>query len=191
MAMPTNQRKDSLRTQVLAQRALLGHEQWAAEDRARTGAALERLRATAPGTVAVYVSRPAEPATQALIDALRALGTRVLLPVLRRAPDWGDFTDWAHMRASWGDIPEPTGPRLGAAELGRADVIVVSALAVGRDGSRLGTGGGWYDRALVHRRAGAPVVALTRAAEVHAQVPSLPHDVRVDAFVTELGWVDI
>ncbi|MFD0866860.1 5-formyltetrahydrofolate cyclo-ligase, partial [Tessaracoccus lubricantis] len=62
-------------------------------------------------------------------------------------------------------------------------------LAVGRDGTRLGTGGGWYDRALPHRRPGALLVALAREDEVLDTVPTLPHDVSVDGWATELGWV--
>ena len=58
-------------------------------------------------------------------------------------------------------------------------------------GDRLGTGGGWYDRALPHRRDGVTVVALARAPELLDSVPTLPHDVHVDAVVTETEWVKL
>ena len=56
---------------------------------------------------------------------------------------------------------------------------------------RLGQGGGWYDRALPHRRPDTPVVALVRAAEVRDSLPTLPHDVSIDGAVSELGWVGV
>ena len=56
------------------------------------------------------------------------------------------------------------GPRaarpLGAAAIAEADTVFVPALAVARDGNRLGRGGGSYDRALRRVPAGVPVVAL-------------------------------
>src|SRR3712207_7780004 len=49
---------------------------------------------------------------------------------------------------------------------GAAEVVVVPALAVDRHGVRLGRGGGYYDRALVHARPDAVLVALVVDDEV-------------------------
>ena len=187
MAMPRDQRKDSLRASVLLARAAVSPQTWEAEDTARDDAVLDWLGTRTPTTLALYISRPGEPATRSLIDTLHALDWKILLPVLRREPDWAWFSTWEQTTPSWGDIPEPTTPRLGPAALAAADVILVPCLAVGRDGSRLGTGGGWYDRALAWRRSDAPLVALSRADEVFDTVPHLAHDLAVDAHITEQG----
>ncbi len=182
--------KDALRADLLEARARVTAAEWALGDAARAGLVLDRI----PGdtaTVALYAARPGEPGTRVLIDALVAGGRRVLLPVLRRRVDWAWFDSWEAMRPAWADIPEPTGKHLGAAALALADLIFVPCLAIGRDGSRLGTGGGWYDRALPHRRDGVTVVALARAQELLDSVPTLPHDVHVDAVVTETEWVKL
>jgi len=60
--------------------------------------------------------------------------------------------------------------------------------AVSRDGTRLGMGGGWYDRALHHRRPGTPVWALANSDEVLPRLPHEPHDLPVDAVITEDGF---
>jgi 5-formyltetrahydrofolate cyclo-ligase len=82
---------------------------------------------------------------------------------------------------------EPLGPRLGPTALGTADVVVVPALAVSRDGARLGRGGGYYDRALQHARPGAVLVALLFDDELLDEVPAEDHDHRVTAVVTPSG----
>ncbi|SHI51246.1 5-formyltetrahydrofolate cyclo-ligase [Tessaracoccus bendigoensis DSM 12906] len=182
--------KEELRVETLAARARMSPSDWEKSDAARDSHILDRLAAR-KGTVALYSSRPGEPGTHALIDALAASGWAVLLPVLRRRVDWALFDSWAAMQPAWAGIEEPTGARLGPDALDAADLILVPCLAIGRDGSRLGTGGGWYDRALPHRHSGAPVVALARAAEVLDTVPTLPHDIPVDAVVTETEWVNL
>jgi 5-formyltetrahydrofolate cyclo-ligase len=63
------------------------------------------------------------------------------------------------------------------------DVVVVPALALGRDGSRLGYGGGYYDAFLAETPAARVGVAF--AACLVPSVPSEPHDARLDAVVTE------
>lgn len=177
--------KDSLRTAVYAARAEVTADQWRAEDRARTARILDLVAAQPPGAAAIYASRPGEPDTTALITALADDGWRILLPVIRREVDWAWFRGWDEMAAGWRGIPQPAGPRLGAEALGRAGLILVPCLGIGRDGSRLGTGGGWYDRALAHRSPGSAVIAISRAVEVHDTVPTLPHDMAVDGFITE------
>ena len=71
---------------------------------------------------------------------------------------------------------EPVGPRLAATALGTAEVVVVPAVAVARDGVRLGRGGGWYDRALRHARPGARVVALVFDDELVDTLRAEAHD---------------
>src|SRR5919112_558049 len=79
---------------------------------------------------------------------------------------------------------EPLGPGLGPTAIGTADVVVVPALAVARNGVRLGRGGGYYDRALQHARPDAVVVALVFDDEFVDELPTEPHDRPVTAVVT-------
>ena len=72
---------------------------------------------------------------------------------------------------------------MGADVLGMARVVIASALQAGPDGSRLGTGGGWFDRALLHLAPGVPVVVLINDDEV-VEVAQRPHDRPVDWLVT-------
>jgi 5-formyltetrahydrofolate cyclo-ligase len=84
-------------------------------------------------------------------------------------------------------VLEPVGPRLGPTAIGTADVVILPALAVARDGVRLGRGGGYYDRALRHARAGAVLVAVVFDDELVDELPAEPHDRRVEAVVTPSG----
>lgn len=144
------------------------------------------------GCAALYAARPAEPSTQPLMEHLHANGVDVLLPML--GP--GLSRDWAVHKAgdaleirAPGRPPDPAGPGLGVTALQRADVVFVPALAVDRDGVRLGQGGGWYDRVLEHRRPDAPVVAIVFDDEVSEHpLPRAPHDQSVDGVLTPSGW---
>ncbi|HMR50463.1 MAG TPA: 5-formyltetrahydrofolate cyclo-ligase [Arachnia sp.] len=180
--------KNTLRARLRGSRAAVPAPLWAAADLARTRAllgALSDLPSDAP--VAAYASLPGEPSTTAAIDALHRSGHPVLLPVLRRDIAWAWFEGWEHTAPAWRGIPQPTGTALGAEALGLASAIVAPCLAVGLDGTRLGTGGGWYDRALPHRQPSAVVIALARDAEVYPTLPVEAHDLRVDAVATESG----
>ncbi len=144
-------------------------------------------------TVSVYTSRVAEPGTMPLIEALADRGVRVLLPLLGDGLQrgWGVFhgADDLTERAP-GRPPEPSGDFLPGEALAEADVVIVPALAADSSGTRLGQGGGWYDRALVHSRPGAPIVALVFEDEMCAPGDPLPredHDVPVDVVVTPSG----
>ncbi len=176
--------KASLRRGVAGQRRALAPEEWCAEDEQRTHWLLRALGA-APRTVALYASRPGEPGTTEAITALHDAGWSVLLPTVTGPPGWAFFPGWDRMRKGWGGIPEPLEPVV--APLHLADVVVVACLAVARDGTRLGTGGGWYDRTLPLRRPGVPVWALARTRELCGELPSEGHDIAVDAALTPDG----
>src|SRR4029077_3061095 len=76
---------------------------------------------------------------------------------------------------------EPTEPRRGVAAITSADRIIVRALAADRRASRLGRGGGCYDRALARVGPAVPTVALLYDGELLDAVPAEPHDQRVSA----------
>ncbi len=193
--------KAALRSRLLAARAELspGQRQDAALALARE--ALTLLPAPLPGAaspvVAGYVSVGAEPGTRALLDALRARGARVLLPVLLpdNDLDWGEYQDAGRLRPAGRGLLEPDGDRLGPEAVCAAGLVLLPGLAVDRHGARLGRGGGSYDRVLARlsarsgtARPSGPVLAtLLYDAEVLEGVPAEAHDRPVDAAVTPSG----
>ena len=138
---------------------------------------------------ALFAPTPLEP------DMSLALGLfeRALLPILLDeagaplgAPRWG-LWEAGQALVTLGRPPaQPDGEARGAESLKEADLIVIPALAASVDGTRLGQGGGWYDRALMHRSPDTPVVAAIFDDEVAEAgiIPAEPHDVPVDAIVT-------
>lgn len=128
-------------------------------------------------TALSYESLPHEPPTTALNSALQAVGHRVLVPIT--LPD---------MRLEWCDLADPDRTPLGVDAPRRADLAVVPALAVDTTGTRLGQGGGCYDRVLPMLPLDCPVVALLHPGEYTEEVlPRDPHDVPVTAVVTASG----
>jgi 5-formyltetrahydrofolate cyclo-ligase len=154
----------------------------AVEERRRAAAALvPALTAVLPATgpVAAYASVGAEPGTSELLATLTGAGREVLLPLL--LPD-GDL-DWARydgrLLPGPRGVPQPAGPPLGVGAVADCGLVVVPALAVDRCGTRLGRGGGSYDRALA-RTSGYVVAALHRG-ELVDHLPAEPHDRPVHA----------
>jgi len=145
--------------------------------------------------VGLYAARPAEPGTAPLLDALDELGKTILLPVLGAGlqRDWAPYAG-AHdlLQRAPGRPPEPSGDPVGPSALEDVDVVIAPALAVDTSGTRLGQGGGWYDRALTFVRPDVKIVAVVFPEEIYdAQERPLPreeHDRPVHGYATPHGW---
>ena len=178
--------KSALRERLLARRRERSDAERAAAAAAIATALLARLAAVR--TFAAYVPDETEPGHGRLPAAFTGLGARVLLPVV---PDEGHELAWAvdsgHLAPGRFGLLEPVGPRLGPTAIGPADVVVVPALAVARDGVRLGRGGGYYDRALRHTRPGAVLVALVFDDELRRRAARGAARPAVTAVVTPSG----
>lgn len=138
-----------------------------------------------------YVPMSTEPGSLALLDALTAAGSRVLLPLADEpgALDWAEYTDTEHLVAARHGVLEPTGPPLGPEAIAGAELVLLPALAVDHEGHRLGRGAGFYDRSLGLASPWARLVAVVRADEVVARLPSEPHDIAVNWALTPAGLI--
>ncbi|HHY49773.1 MAG TPA: 5-formyltetrahydrofolate cyclo-ligase [Alphaproteobacteria bacterium] len=74
------------------------------------------------------------------------------------------------------------------APLVRPDVILMPLLGFDRHGTRLGYGGGYYDRTLDAMERLPRLIGLAFSAQELEHVPREPHDVPLDAVVTEKGY---
>ncbi|GIF08788.1 5-formyltetrahydrofolate cyclo-ligase [Actinoplanes siamensis] len=201
--------KITLRAQLLTARRSLSVAARAVAAAQLQSQILALVRRIAPTTIAAYVPSGSEPGGPDLPDVLRdALppAGRLLLPVLLpdNDLDWAEYTG-ALLTGRRG-LREPSGPRLGVTAIRSAGLILVPALAVGRDGVRMGRGGGSYDRALSRLPSrnqpatGSPspdpapgagsaplgplVVALLHDHEAVDSVPAEPHDRPVHGVLT-------
>lgn len=144
---------------------------------------LLQLGLTPPFLPALFVPSSTEPDVSAIV----AEGD-CLLPALL-SPEGAHLGEPAWTYASQG--AQPDGPRfvpqnlLSAEALARADVILVPALSVDMRGTRLGQGGGWYDRALLHARPEAPRIAVVFDEDMSPEpLPLAPHDQSVHGILT-------
>jgi len=187
----TGAAKNALRERMVARRRARPAAERAAASAAATTALLRGLRGAR--AVAAFAPDETELGHGRLPAAFTQLGVRILLPVV---PESGRELRWAvdtgRLAPGRFGLLEPVGPRLGPTAIGTADVVVVPALAVARDGARLGRGGGYYDRALQHVRSDAVLVALVFDDELLDDLPVEAHDQPVSAVVTPSGgWEDL
>lgn len=167
-------------------RAIAASRDVTADDAALAGHVVELVETLGLGRGAVvtsYESVPGEPPTGALNAALTARGITVLVPIT--LPD---------LDLDWHDSADSTRKPLGHNAIGRADLVLAPGLAVDRTGTRMGQGGGCYDRALPRRAPGTPVVVVLHPGELAGADEPLPraeHDQPVDAVVTADGPTDL
>ncbi|NWG45831.1 MAG: 5-formyltetrahydrofolate cyclo-ligase [Alphaproteobacteria bacterium] len=144
-----------------------------------------------PARIAGFAAVRDEIAPGHLLAALARAGADIALPVagadgtlVFRRHDPG--TALAPGRFG---IPEPpaTDP------LVRPVLVLVPLLAFAPDGTRLGYGGGYYDRALAGLRAEGPALALgcAYAGQARGALPREAHDVPLDGVLTERGYVPL
>jgi 5-formyltetrahydrofolate cyclo-ligase len=180
--------KRAMRQALLATRNRLpaaSHAEASAEI-ARRVAALESF-ATARSLLLTLPFRR-EWDTLALVRTALSLGKAVVLPrvdVATRMLELRAIGDpSADVVRGYQGIPEPrdTCPRVAAAAI---DWVLVPGVGFDASGRRLGYGGGFYDRLLPLLTAATPRIAGAFECQIVDLVPAAPHDLKVDAIVTE------
>jgi 5-formyltetrahydrofolate cyclo-ligase len=186
---PTDTDKARLRRRLRAVRRELARDRDAASHRAAALAPLH-LWPAAP-TVAGYLAMGSEIDPAPLLRRLAASGARVLAPVVTAfgAPlIFRDLATAGGLVVDFAGLPAPPP----SAKAYVPNLVITPLLAFDRGGGRLGQGGGFYDRTLRDlRRGGAvKVVGLAFAGQEVEEVPMGPRDERLDAVLTETGYIE-
>jgi 5-formyltetrahydrofolate cyclo-ligase len=155
----------------------------------------ERGLALHPGQrIALYAPLGEELDVAPLARAVRRHGGRVYLPriVNPRTHRMRFVADTGAMRRNRLGILEPQATSFLAA--GSLDIVFVPLVGFDASGMRLGMGAGYYDRAFAFvKPRGAwhrpKLIGVGFAAQRVAAIPAEPHDVRLDAVVTEAGVI--
>lgn len=139
-----------------------------------------------PHVVSGYWPIRSEADPRPLLDAVRVAGIAVALPILLDATVLR-FRQWnvgaLLMPAGFGTLgPGPDAPEV------MPDVVLLPLAAFDRTGHRIGYGKGHYDRAIAWLAASARrplLIGLAFSSQEVESVPAEPHDVALDAIVTE------
>ncbi|MCU1502852.1 MAG: 5-formyltetrahydrofolate cyclo-ligase [Ilumatobacteraceae bacterium] len=129
-------------------------------------------------TVMAFVGTRGEPDTDPLFARLERDGKQLVLPRTH-----GDHIEPAllgdGLRTGAFAVPEPSGEIVEVAAVG---LVLVPGLAFMVDGTRLGQGGGHYDRFLA--TCPAPSIGVCFAEQLVDELPVASHDIRVARVVT-------
>ncbi|MET4098123.1 5-formyltetrahydrofolate cyclo-ligase [Agrococcus sp. UYP10] len=179
--------KRALRRRLRTQRAERGAVP--AERTASLAQHLQRLtESLGARTISAYLSMPDEPDTRDFLRWAGDAGIRVLLPVIREDGllDWAEHDGTETIEATLG-VPQPTSDTLPPTVLDEVDLMLIPATAVGRDGSRLGGGRGFFDKTIATMAECPPVYAVVHDDELFDSVPHAAYDQPVDGVVTPSG----
>lgn len=185
--------KGPLRSEMIARRDALPEDERKRLAEAFTGYLTSLPEYASARSVLATMSIGSEWNTRAFLDRAQADGKAVVLvrltpPPRRLALHRVEDLDRHLVPGVW-DIPEPDPDRCPAVTLADVDFAVVPALAVDREGYRLGYGAGYFDKLLAGRGARPFCVTALPAAFFMDTLPHEAHDMPVDALVDELGLV--
>ncbi len=182
----TEQLKIDLRRQARNRRADLSG---ADRDAAAQQAAVHFRQHVQPGendVVALYWSIRDELDTRPLLLALMDAGLSVCLPVVHGDNDPLVFRIWQDGEPLYESGFGTLAPGDNAPEA-VPDILVMPLLAFDASGTRLGYGGGYYDRTIARLGNRPQRIGYCFSAQELPEIPRAEHDAPLDMIVTETG----
>lgn len=144
-------------------------------------------------TISCFMSTAIEPGTRSFITRAVRRGIRVLLPITRADGllDWAAANGTDDVAEGRFGLSEPTGEPLGPAAIEHVDLMIIPAAAADLQGTRLGWGRGYFDKAIASLSSAPPVYAVTFDSEVLDSLPREPHDRPVIGIVTPVRTIHL
>lgn len=178
--------KAALRIQAHGARAALTPSERAEAALAATQHFFDSIDLRPGDIVAAYWRIRDELDCQPILVRLMDSNQTVVLPVVMGDEAPLDMRVWEQgaslYEAGFGTLaPADLAPRA------EPDIVIMPLLGFDKKGTRLGYGGGYYDRTLAHMRKKPRLIGLAFAAQELDHIPREAHDVPLDAIITEAG----
>lgn len=182
--------KQALRAEARERRRIMTHSDATRTEQGFLTQMQAIVRELGATTLSCYLNTVDEPPTRPFLRWAAENRLTVLLPVSREdgLMDWAVYEDGDEAVDVLG-MPHPTTGLLGPMAIHDADLLLIPAALVARDGSRLGWGRGYFDRTLGSMEKRPPTFAVVYDHEVVDSVPTEPHDQTIDGAITPSGIV--
>ena len=138
--------------------------------------------------VGLYSATPLEFATDMFFQAAYEARKFIYLPVINSANKQLKFVRYKNNEAlviNKYNILEPQNQA--EIDLAQIDLLLLPVVGYDQKGYRLGMGGGYYDRSLQHLPNKPFKLGLAYKLQYYPDLPSDPHDIKLDAILTEEG----
>ena len=179
--LESSQAKRTLRTLYRAKRRALSTAQQHAHAEAVAQTLLPHLRGE--DVVGVYLHRDGELNLAPTMSMCQRKGARLALPVVVEAGlVFAAYTSGQSMRRNRFGIEEPEDP-----VIAKPTLVLAPLVAFDLCGTRLGMGGGYYDR-YFQEHPSARRIGVAHECQCVRELPAEPGDVPLAAAVTERGW---
>ncbi len=142
-------------------------------------------------TILCYAGVKSEVQTKKMIMDAMALGKIIAVPKsdfekkTMKAVQIGSLADLEETK--FGLFEPKNGKEIPAEEF---DLIIVPGIAFDLQGTRLGYGGGFFDKFLQKTKKTAVKIGLAFETNIEEKIPSASHDVKMDKIISETGIIE-
>lgn len=186
--MTNNNAKKIIRQEVLLKRDSIPENIRKEKDAAIRQGIIRLPEFTDAKTILFYASFRSEADTSEMIKITLGQGKRATLPKVDKKNKkllLYEIKDMSELMQGYMGISEPSVSEKRLTEIDNIDLIIIPGAAFDVSGNRLGYGAGFYDRLLTGMKNKIPVIAPAYEEQIVENIPSEPHDVRVDKIVTD------
>jgi len=144
-------------------------------------------------TIFFYASFKSEADTIEMIKISLSHGKQIILPRVDKENKkllLYKIKDINELAQGYMGILEPSVSEGKLTGLDDIDLIIIPGAAFDVLGSRLGYGAGFYDRLLAGMKKKIPIIAPAYEEQIVDDIPSEPHDVKVDKIVTDMRVIE-
>jgi len=178
--------KEISRLQNLAKRNSLSKQQVERKSQAIQERFLDLPEFKNAQAIMLYFSIKNEAKTKGIIEKTLQLGKKVVLPVTNfenRKIVPTELGSLKELKKTRQGLFEPTGKN--QVKTSELQLVVVPGIAFDTQGSRIGTGKGFYDSLLRRTTTKVPLVGLCFEENLEEALPKESHDVKMDIIVTD------
>lgn len=143
-------------------------------------------------TIGITISNKPEVDTIHLIEALWKLGKTVAVPKCNaktREMSFYAIESFAQLETVYMHLREPIPEISEFVDANEMDIILVPGVVFDTQGYRIGYGGGYYDRYVLHYKKGK-LISVLFDEQLYEQVPIETHDYPVDLIITPTKRID-